>query len=183
MTLEPATINILIGSGITLLGVLITNVFQFWRDRFQWQKQQKLERERWERDKLLEIYSNCISSITAYLQSRRSVTSDSRLPEPYNRYGGAIAYNSGLYGQAEASLTLLLIYHPAKETQEYIDFENELKALDKTPEKLRQLLDKVVVLARTDSRLLAPASIRLWVKAPINTIPITRSVLLKETRR
>lgn len=158
MTLEPATINVLIGSIITLLGVLITNVFQFLRERSQWQKQQELERKRWERDKLLEIYSNCISSITAYLQSRRSVTSHSTLPEPYKRYSGAIVYDSKLYGQAEAWLTLLLIYHPAKETQEYTDFENEFKALERDTKKLRQLLERVVALARTDSRLLAPAS-------------------------
>jgi hypothetical protein len=164
MTLEPATINILIGSGITLLGVLITNVFQFWRDRFQWQKQQKLERERWERDQLLEIYRNCISSITAYLQSRHSVTLDPKLPYPAGVYGSGMAYNSELYGQAEAWLALLLIYHPAKETQEYIDFENEVKALERDTAKLRQLLDKVVVIARTDSRLLASASTGARVK-------------------
>lgn len=158
MALEPATINVLIGSGITLLGVLITNGFQIWRDRFQWQKQQELDRKRWERDKLLDIYTNCISSITAYLRSGRSVTPDPQLPYPAGSYGSAIAYDSGLYGQAEAWLTLLLIYHPAKETQEYIDFENEVKAFDQTPAKLRQLLDKVVALARTDSRLLAPIS-------------------------
>lgn len=158
MALEPATINVLIGSGITLLSVLITNGFQIWRDRSQWQKQQALERERWEKDKLLEIYNNCISSITAYLQSRRSVAPDPALPYPSSLYGSAIVYDSGLYGQAEAWLTLLLIYHPAKEAQEYIDFENEVKALDRTPAKLRQLLDKVVALARADSRLLAPTS-------------------------
>jgi len=164
MVLEPATINVLIGSGITLLGVLITNGFQTWRDRFQWQKQQELERKRWERDKLLEIYSNCISSITAYLQSKHSVTPDPKLPYPPSLYGGAFAYNSELYGQAEAWLTLLLIYHPAKETQEYTDFENEVKALERDTAKLRQLLDKVVALARTDSRLLAPTSTGALVK-------------------
>jgi hypothetical protein len=61
-------------------------------------------------------------------------------------------------------LTLLLIYHPAKKTQEYIDFENEVKALDQTPAKLRQLLDKVAALASTDSRLLAPTSTGAGVK-------------------
>lgn len=165
MTLEPATINVLIGSSIALLTVFVTNVFQIWRDRSQWQKQQELERERWKRDKLLEIYSNCISSITAYLQSRRrSVTSGSTLPEPYKRYSGAIVYDSRLYGQVEAWLTLLLIYHPAKETQEYTDFENEVKALERDTAKLRQLLDRVVALARTDSRLLAPVSTGAQVK-------------------
>lgn len=168
MALAPATINVPINSGIavlgTLLGVIITSVFQIFRDRFQWQKQQELERKKWERDQLLDIYRNCISSITAYLQSRRSVTSDSTLPEPYNRYSGAIVYDSGLYGQAEAWLTLLLIYYPAKQTQAYIDFENEVKALDQTPAKLRQLLVMVVALARTDPRLFAPTSTGLGVK-------------------
>lgn len=156
--------NFLLGSVITLLSVLITNGFQIWRDRSQWQKQQELEHKKWERDKLLEIYHNCISSITTYLQSKRSVTRDSTLPYPHNLSGGAITYDSKLYAQAEAWLTLLLIYHPAKETQEYIDFENEVKALDLTPDKLRQLLVMVVALARTDSRLLAPTSTGLGVK-------------------
>lgn len=162
MALAPATINVALAAGIgvlgTLLGVIIMGVFQIFRDRFQWQKQQELERKKWERDQSLEIYRNCISSITAYLQSRRSVTSDSTLPKPYNRYGGATVYNSKLYGQAETWLTLLLIYYPARQAQEYIDFENEVKALEQTPAKLRQLLVMVVALARTDSRLLAPTS-------------------------
>lgn len=157
MTLESATINVLIGSSIPLLTVFITNVFQIWRDRFQWQKQQELERQRWERDKLLEIYSNCISSITAYLRSRHYVAPNPKRPYPPS-LGGGFAYNSKLCGQAEAWLNLLLIYHPAKETQEYINFENEVKALDKTVDNLRLLLDKVVALARTDPRLLAPTS-------------------------
>ena len=167
MALAPATINVPINSGIavlgTLLGVIITSVFQIFRDRFQWQKQQELDRQKWERDQLLDIYRNCISSITAYLQSRRSVTPDPKLPHPSSLYGG-VAYNSELYGQAEAWLTLLLIYHPAKETLEYIDFENEVKALDQTPDKLRRLLDRVVALARTDTRLLAPTSTGAGVK-------------------
>lgn len=125
MALAPATINVPINSGIavlgTLLGVIITSVFQIFRDRWQWQKQQELERKKWERDQLLDIYRSCISSITTYLESSRSVTSDSTLREPYKRYGGAIVYDSKLYAQAKAELTLLLIYHSAKETQEYID--------------------------------------------------------------
>ena len=160
MTLESATINVLIGSSITLLTVFITNVFQIWRDRFQWQKQQELERQRWERDKLLEIYSNCISSITAYLQSKHYVAPNPKRPDPFSppSFGGGYAYNSKLCGQAEAWLNLLLIYHPAKETQEYINFENEVKALNKTADNLRLLLDEVIALAGTDSRLLAPTS-------------------------
>ncbi len=160
MVLEPATINIFIGSSITVLGVLITNGFQIWRDHSQWQKQQELERKRWERDKLLEIYTNCISSITAYLQSRRfSTPVPTRSPiSPLPPYSHGIVYDSGLYSQAEAWLILLLIYYPAKEIQEYIDFENEVKALNRSPDQLRQLLDKIVTLARTDSRLLVPTS-------------------------
>lgn len=99
MVLEPATINIFIGSSITVLGVLITNGFQIWRDHSQWQKQQELERKRWERDKLLEIYTNCISSITAYLQSRRfSTPVPTRSPiSPLPPYSHGIVYDSGLY--------------------------------------------------------------------------------------
>lgn len=164
MALEPATINVFIGSGIALLSVFITNGFQIWRDRSQWQKQQELERKRWERDKLIEIYSNCISSITAYLRSGRSVNPDPKLPYPPSLYGGAIAHNLELYGQAEAWLYVLLIYHPAKETQEYTDFENEVKELEQAPAKLKKLLDKVVVLAKTDSRLFAPTSTEVDVK-------------------
>lgn len=180
MALEPANISFLIGSGTTvlgtLLGVLITNGFQIWRDRSQWQKQQELERKRWERDKLLEIYTNCISSITAYLQSGRPSAPDPTSPFPTGLYGSGIVYDSGLYGQAEAWLTLLLIYHPAKETQEYTDFEKEVKALDQSPAQLRQLLDKIVVLARTDSRLFALTSTGAALSASISTPQIVSSI-------
>jgi hypothetical protein len=169
MTLESATINVLIGSGITLLTVLITNVFQICRDRFQWQKQQELERQRWERDELWKIYMNCISNITDYLRSRHYVAPKHYVaPNPKRPYppslGGGFAYNSKLCGQAEAWLNLLLIYHPAKGTQEYINFANEVKALNKTADNLRLLLDKVVALAGTDPRLLAPISTSTEVK-------------------
>ena len=154
MVLELVNMDILIGSGITLLSVIVTNGFQIWRDRFQWQKQQELERNKWERDKVLEIYTKCISSITAYLQSEGSVT-----PDPSDVFrGGGITYDLGLYGQAEAWLTLLFIYHPAEETQEYIDFRKEFGALNQSPYQLRRILDTIVALARTDSRILAPTS-------------------------
>ncbi len=176
MALEPASVIFLIGSGIgsgtTVLGVLITNGFQIWRDRSQWQKQQELERKRWERDKLLEIYTNCISSITAYLQSERFVT-----PDPSDIFcNGRIAYDLGLYGQAKSAMLLLLICHPAKETQEYTDFEKEVKALNQTPAQLRQLLDKIVVLASTDSRLLALTSTGAALSASISTPQIVSSI-------
>lgn len=65
-----------------------------------------------------------------YLQSRHSINPDPRLPYPSGCFGRAIAYDSELYGQVEAWLILLLIYHPAKEAQEHIDFKNEVKLLD-----------------------------------------------------
>lgn len=155
MVLEPATVNILLGFGISILTILTTNGFQVWRDRLQSQRQQQLEGQRWERDKLLEIYTNCISNITAYLRSGRSVPPDPTRPGPATPFG-AIAYNLELHGQAEAWLTLLLIYHPARESVEYTEFEAEVKSLDQTPAKLGQLLSKIVAIARTDARLLTP---------------------------
>lgn len=158
MVVERGTINVLIGSGIVLIGQLINNGFQVWKERFQWHKQQELERQRWERDKLLEIYTNCISKITAYLRSGRSVPPDPMLPAPATPFGSnAIAYNLELHGQAEAWLTLLLIYHPARQSAQYREFEAQVKSLDQTPTELGQLLDKVVALARTDARLLTAA--------------------------
>lgn len=163
---------ILLVSG-TLLGAIVPSGFQVWRDRFQWQKQQEsdrvkwerdriladdkwerdkiLERNKWERDKVLEIYTKCISSITVYLQPEKSLTPD--------EFGAReLIYDLGLYGQAEAWLTLLFIYHPGNETNEYVQFRGQFVALNGSPSQLRVILDAIVMLAKTDSRIVALTS-------------------------
>ena len=176
MTNQQAIImGSMIGSVIALLSSLstaiITNLLQTRRDQFQWQKQKELdhvkwerdriladdkwerdkilERNKWERDKVLEIYTKCISSLTAYLQSKKSL--------PPDEFGAREhTYDLELYGQAEAWLTLLFIYHPANETNEYLRFRAEFYILNQSPSQLRLILDAIIMLAKTDSRILAP---------------------------
>lgn len=149
MDIDPGTIKVLLGSGITLLGVVANGTLQLLRDQLQWKKQQHLEHQKWEREKLLEIYTKCISSITAFLRSVKSSPFSPDAPFASTR----TECDLELYGQAEAWLNLLLVYHPSQGTQEFSFLEKEVRELNSSPTQLRQLLATVVELAKRDTRI------------------------------
>jgi hypothetical protein len=139
----------------TLFGVVIASAVSFltnWylsrQQREQWERERKAEKEEWLRDKLQEIYSNCIFYLSRETFSRH-------IPVP-SREEATIEYHKLEFEskrldvehqkQLQRWLNLLLIYHPRKGTEEFESFLEKMRR-----NELRS--DDIVEIAEADPRL------------------------------
>ena len=139
-SLDSRTLGLLgadiIGACATLLGTLFSNLFQLLREQLQWNKQQEIERQKWIRDKLQEIYSNCIFYITAYIEPNNSTVFED-------------------WAKAKKWLNILLVYSPDRSTTKFeilcAEIENFCSSLD--IEQAKRLRNRIIEIAATAPRL------------------------------
>ncbi|MBD2414432.1 hypothetical protein FACHB389_08165 [Nostoc calcicola FACHB-389] len=153
LTKFPVLIGIIIGTFSTVVGsilALITTIITNCSQR-------RREREQWVREKLQEIYSNCISSLTAW--------HGSGLPN-YEEFPNAVKW-----------LNILLIYHSNISNKDFLTFPEEISLFSSQNWKLlaekynnmgldynanfigeplaatKGLMNRVIKLASVDKRL------------------------------
>jgi hypothetical protein len=147
--------KLLFGLVISTITAIITSLINNWlqerREERQWQRQQKLAEQNWQRDKLLEIYMNCIASVTSYLSSGESTQASALMPSiPGQSF---VKYQGKYIGDLEMWLTLLVISHSGRESPQIQALESEMKTLPRGRDQLREIQYLVTELAKADVRL------------------------------
>jgi len=62
-------------------------------------------------------------------------------------------YDMSLFGQMEAWLVLLLLYHPSLDTEEFRTLEHDVMSSELNPAQIKNLLIEVRRLAQADKRI------------------------------
>ncbi len=62
-------------------------------------------------------------------------------------------YDMSLFGQMEAWLVLLLLYHPSPDTEEFRTLEHYVMSSELNPAQIKNLLIEVRRLAQADKRI------------------------------
>jgi len=140
-------IGVIVGAAVTIVVTLIS----VWKDHLQSQRTQRADKERWLRDKLHEIYSNCIY----YSNNTPGPTSHGWIG-PFARQGKEFEFgelsieldklNNNYHRERLKWFNLLAIHHPFRGKPEYETFihkmqNNEIK------------IEDIVSLASCDPRL------------------------------
>jgi len=141
--------GVMIGAVISLSVSVFSNWYVSRRQKEQWIRERKAEKETWLRNKLQEVYTNCI-----YYLSKEGYTGwvslslkDVSEIEYYKlRFEGA-KLDSENRRELRKWLNLLLLYHPRKDTKEFEDFLTKMRE-----GKLKR--GDVVEIAASDPRLL-----------------------------
>ncbi|MBD1838964.1 hypothetical protein H6F78_23275 [Coleofasciculus sp. FACHB-64] len=123
----------LVGAGAAIVASLINNKFQLRR-----------EKEKWQREQLQEIYSNCIYNLMRYIQGFEE--------------GGQKGVD---FAESSRWLSLLLIHHPSKDTDNETFKAFRYKVIELTRrggslmgwDKVQALRDEIIEMAEKDSRL------------------------------
>ena len=164
--MDPAIAG-LFGAGIgalaSLLGALLSNWLLMSKQREQWLLDKQAEQEKWLRERLQEIYSNCIDSL-ARLNRRSKMTAEGEavLSQEHQRE----LFDD--YSAAQKWLSMLVVYHPSN-TRDDIPLTNDLRGFAKAvgdfsmkemPDlhKAKELRSLVIALAALDVRLQPPVS-------------------------
>jgi hypothetical protein len=164
-------VSVGIGAIVTLFGVFLSNWLLIRKEREQWYREHKAEQEKWLRDRLQEIYSNCIY----YLGQTPYAASAPRLEKYMVRDAPELEYEKLKLGyeqlklsydqmefevrklnvefdnQKQRWLNLLAVYHPFRDTTEFDDF------LAKVRERKLSVAD-VTQLSARDPRLQSSAA-------------------------
>lgn len=164
--MDGAFLPFLIGGLVTLGGTYLANYFTLRREREQWERQQRVEREKLgreererAREQLREIYSNCIRGLSTYLDAPSypdeddydMTTSEGRKQYQQDWEARAEIRNK-YYVEAQHWLWLLSINLEDVEEDELSKFNEELRLFieDRGVNELREI---ILSLARNDSRL------------------------------
>jgi hypothetical protein len=135
-------ISVGIGAFVTLLGVFLSNWLLIHKEREQWHRERKAEQEKWLRDKLQEIYSNCIYYLgyTPFAASAPrfegySIRHESEIEFEKLKLGYEqlklgyeqlefehSRFNSEFNNEKLKWLNLLAVYHPFRGTAEFDNF-------------------------------------------------------------
>ena len=142
-----------VGALTSLLASLLSNLFLARKERDQWVRSQQAEREKWLRDTLQKIYSNCIHHLSNLLSLVPTVT----------EIGNTLLTQRDVdkwfndYSEAQRWLGLLLVYYPVGHTQEVDAFRNLVISFSGSnlPDmKIAKALHKAVIeSASKDTRL------------------------------
>ena len=164
--MDPTVGNLIgvgIGAFVTLVGVFLSNCLLMRKEREQWDREHKAEQEKWLRDRLQEIYSNCIY----YLEGRAAyayvapnfkgyVSDTSELEQEKLRLGYEqlkLGYDQMEYNvhklkdefdaERQRWLNLLTVHHPFRGTIEFDDFltkrrDGKLRVVDVTELSARE---------------------------------------------
>jgi hypothetical protein len=152
--MDPTIVSLIsvgIGAFVTLLGVFLSNWFLMRNAREQWDREHKSEQEKWLRDKLQEIYSNCIYYLgnTPYINLRHdilptnveygirdtSALESEKLKVEYERLKLGIQqleldiskYNIVFENEKRRWLNLLAVYHPFRGSLDFNDFLTKMR--------------------------------------------------------
>lgn len=117
-----AAVASVIGMALVAIGGLLVPIVNVARAR-------KAEHEKWQRNKLQEIYSKSINCLA---------------DSPMN------------CGEAKKWLNLLLIYHSSRDTNEYLDLYEQISNLnEKSPDSVaKELIAEIIEIAASDKRLM-----------------------------
>lgn len=117
--------GVLIGSLIGLLSPLITAK----ADMMKWEREQLSKRDEWLRNRLEEIYGNCIEKLSNSKED---------------------------YTEARKWLSILLIYHQDRNSDDFYELYDRVMSLDTEPQikhKFKELSSNIIEMAAVDSRL------------------------------
>jgi hypothetical protein len=141
---NPVLIGISVGAISSLIGSFLGGSFSLLNTLISNRNLRLIEKEKWIRDNLQLVYSNCITSLSAV--SNIFV-------------GGGMTKGKEYYETAsEASkwLNLLLLYHPSRKTLDYEDLKTGVLEFTRNPDNLKaaeMLRMMIIELAANDLRL------------------------------
>jgi len=82
--MDSALVGVLIGSGLSLIGVILNQIILSWKEQKQWENQQIAEQNTWkrteekkEKEYLREIYQNSLRSLSVFIAQKESTEDDS----------------------------------------------------------------------------------------------------------
>jgi len=149
-----------IGAAGVIIGSVISNWFNIQKEKEQWIRDKDAKLNDWQRDKLEDIYGNCINSLSKLFR-RSEITAEV----------GAIIKKEHVrdlfddYTDAQKWLSLLLIHYPSEfltpsshsNTLDFNNFKDKVSdfSMKGIPDmgKARELLELVIELAKSDPRL------------------------------
>ncbi|MEM9451515.1 MAG: hypothetical protein AAGA75_23695 [Cyanobacteria bacterium P01_E01_bin.6] len=146
-------IGAFIGAFFGLLGSLLTNWLTLKKEREQWSKDKEVEQAKWLRDKLQEIYSNCIDYLSKV--SRGSEISSDGTPYLKQEH---VRETFSDFSEAQKWLGILLIYHPDRQSNHYENLYQAITDFSSNPMshlsgKHHQLRETIIELVATDTRI------------------------------
>lgn len=82
--MDSTLVGVLIGSGLSLIGVILNQIILSWKEQKQWENQQIAEKNSWkrteekkEKEYLREIYQNSLRSLSVFIALKESTEDDS----------------------------------------------------------------------------------------------------------
>jgi hypothetical protein len=153
--MDPALIGLLgaiIGASASLLGTILSNRATAKKEQQLWELNRQKEQDQWTREKLQEIYSNCLSSL-AKLFRQSEILADGRvvLSKEHQRE----LFND--YSDAQKWVNLLLVYYPRKGTNDFstlVRLVNEFSSYAlPNLQKAKELQAYIIAIAGSDPRL------------------------------
>jgi hypothetical protein len=126
--IDPAIATIIVGL-VGALAVLSGAFLNNYLEKGKREEERKFEREKWKRDQLQKIYSNCIENLSI----------------PSTDYKSALKW-----------LNILLIYHPDRTGESFSELKQKIDELKSAKQKIdtaENLLEYIIEQAANDKRL------------------------------
>jgi hypothetical protein len=148
-------IGAVIGAASGFLGSLLTSWLTLKKEKEQWLRNKELEQEIWLRDRLQEIYSNCIDYLSRISKaSEVSLESGRILPLLSIEHQRELFLD---YSEAQKWLGILLVSHPARESNYYDALYQLITSFSNSRvpnlDEANQLRATIINLAARDVRL------------------------------
>jgi hypothetical protein len=140
----------LFGAIVGAAASLVATTLIIRKERQQWEREQKAERQKWGRDELRQIYSKCFYYVShSNLQSNLRERPEGMSLEEYKRLEiDSKRIDDEINRARHEWFNLLLLYYPDRKLEAYNKFVNKIQSEEKVS------YDDILELALEDPRLM-----------------------------
>jgi gas vesicle protein len=144
-----------IGAVAGLVGSLSTSWLTLKKEREQALRNKEIEKEKWLRERLQESYVNCIDYLSRISKASEIYIESGKLSAILSKEHQRELFLD--YSEAQKWLGMLLVYHPARESEHYYDLCREITRFSdgQLPNlgSAKHLRSCIIDLAARDARL------------------------------
>jgi len=144
-----------IGAATGLVGSLSTSWLTVRKEREQSMRNREAEQEKWLRERLQETYSNCIDYLSRISRASEISIESGQLSATLAKEHQRELFSD--YSEAQKWLGMLLVYHPARESNHYEDLYQAITKFSSNQVPnfafAKQLRATIIDLAASDVRL------------------------------